>query len=136
MRASRNYIVVGANGGIGSALCRALRKEGHQVTLVGRNGPELEQFSHEIDSACEIVDATSAEQVKDCFDRIAARVVTLDGVINCVGSMLLKPAHLTTPGDWQATLATNLSSVSRSSLAASAILLLITSSLGPIPHSC
>jgi NAD(P)-dependent dehydrogenase (short-subunit alcohol dehydrogenase family) len=35
---------------------------------------------------------------------------TLDGVSNCVGSVYLKPAHLTSPEDWQATLATNLTS--------------------------
>ena len=32
----------------------------------------------------------------------------LDGVVNCVGSILLKPAHLTSDDDWNATLATNL----------------------------
>lgn len=34
----------------------------------------------------------------------------LDGVANCVGSLLLKPAHLTSAAEWHATLATNLGS--------------------------
>ncbi|NBW85542.1 MAG: SDR family oxidoreductase [Planctomycetia bacterium] len=34
----------------------------------------------------------------------------LDGLVNCAGSLLLKPAHLTTSAEWQATLAANLTS--------------------------
>jgi NAD(P)-dependent dehydrogenase (short-subunit alcohol dehydrogenase family) len=32
------------------------------------------------------------------------------GVVNCVGSLLLKPAHLTSDDEWDATIATNLRS--------------------------
>ena len=34
----------------------------------------------------------------------------VDGIVNCVGSVLLKPAHLTTPAEWHETLAVNLTS--------------------------
>ena len=35
---------------------------------------------------------------------------SVDGILNCVGSVLLKPAHLTSPEEWQETLAINLTS--------------------------
>ena len=46
----------------------------------------------------------------------------LDGIVNCAGSLLLKPAHLTTTAEWQATLAANLSSAFGSVRAAGRLL--------------
>ena len=43
-------------------------------------------------------------------DTAAAALGGLTGITNCVGSILLKPAHLTSTADWAATLATNLTS--------------------------
>jgi NAD(P)-dependent dehydrogenase (short-subunit alcohol dehydrogenase family) len=45
-----------------------------------------------------------------CPAAAAAALGGLDGIVNCAGSLLLKPAHLTTTAEWQATLAANLSS--------------------------
>lgn len=56
------------------------------------------------------VDATDPDQIDACADAAAAAIGGLDGITNCVGSILLKPAHLTTTADWQATIATNLTS--------------------------
>ncbi|WNM64183.1 SDR family oxidoreductase [Candidatus Nitrospira neomarina] len=57
-----------------------------------------------------VIDATSPEQVKQCFDHIAERYGRIDGVVHCVGSFLLKPAHLTRDGEWDATIINNLHS--------------------------
>ena len=42
--------------------------------------------------------------------QIAERYGRIDGVVNCVGSLLLKPAHLTSDKEWDATLINNLHS--------------------------
>jgi NAD(P)-dependent dehydrogenase (short-subunit alcohol dehydrogenase family) len=34
----------------------------------------------------------------------------VDGVVNCIGSLLLKPAHLTSEAEWETTLSVNLTS--------------------------
>ncbi|MCG8587546.1 MAG: SDR family oxidoreductase [Pirellulales bacterium] len=108
--APQHFVVIGANGGIGSALCRRLRNDRHSLTLAGRNEAEIAELANELDSPFEVVDASSVEQVEACLKGIAASTGTIGGVVNCAGSVLLKPAHLTTPDDWQATIATNLTS--------------------------
>ncbi|MGD8726298.1 MAG: SDR family oxidoreductase, partial [Gemmatimonadales bacterium] len=57
-----------------------------------------------------VVDATDPAAVGRATKEAASRLSALDGVANCVGSVFLKPAHLTSPEDWQQTLATNLTS--------------------------
>ena len=56
------------------------------------------------------VEATDPDRIDACADAAAAALGGLDGITNCVGSILLKPAHLTSTADWQATIATNLTS--------------------------
>jgi NAD(P)-dependent dehydrogenase (short-subunit alcohol dehydrogenase family) len=56
------------------------------------------------------VEATDPDKIDACADAAAAALGGLDGITNCVGSILLKPAHLTSTADWQATIATNLTS--------------------------
>jgi len=55
-------------------------------------------------------DATNPDQVKQCIGEVLARYGRLDGVAHCVGSVLLKPAHSTSDGEWQETLRVNLTS--------------------------
>jgi NAD(P)-dependent dehydrogenase (short-subunit alcohol dehydrogenase family) len=54
------------------------------------------------------VDASDPDALDACGDAAAAALGGLDGIANCSGSLLLKPAHLTTTAEWQATLAANL----------------------------
>lgn len=110
MTRAKHFVVIGANGGIGSALCRRLTTQGHQVTLAGRNEAPLAVLGDELDRPVELVDATSIDQVEVCLQRAAEASGTLDGVVNCAGSVLLKPAHLTSSDEWHATIATNLTS--------------------------
>jgi NAD(P)-dependent dehydrogenase (short-subunit alcohol dehydrogenase family) len=56
------------------------------------------------------VEATDPDNIDACADAAAAALGGLDGITNCVGSILLKPAHLTSTADWNATIATNLTS--------------------------
>ncbi len=56
------------------------------------------------------VEATDPDAIDAVADAAAADLGGLTGITNCVGSILLKPAHLTSTSDWTATLATNLSS--------------------------
>ena len=57
-----------------------------------------------------VVDAADPEAVDAVADAATAALGGLDGIVNCAGSLLLKPAHLTSGADWQATLAANLTS--------------------------
>ena len=107
---ANNYIVLGANGGIGAETCNRLRDGGDNVFLAGRNQEQLETLSKELDSPMQVLDATDIQQVESCCEQATSEFGQLHGIVNCVGSVLLKPAHLTTANEWNETIATNLTS--------------------------
>ena len=104
------YIVLGATGAVGSALARRLAEEGAAVVVAGRRLDALETLADEIAGVPVKVDAREFDQVADVFEQAKGLPGTLRGVANCVGSILLKPAHLTSAADFEDTLATNLGS--------------------------
>jgi len=110
MTASQRVLILGASGGIGSALARQLVSGGSQVFLAGRDQVKLGSLAGELGMPHGIVDATDPDDIDACADGAAAALGTLTGIANCVGSLLLKPAHLTSTADWNATLSANLSS--------------------------
>jgi 3-oxoacyl-[acyl-carrier protein] reductase len=104
------YAVIGATGGIGAALSRRLTARGARLFLGGRDESKLAALAAEIKAATQSVDATVAEQVDTFITQTVATYGQLDGVVNCVGSLLLKPAHITTNEEWDFTLRQNLNS--------------------------
>lgn len=105
-----NYVVIGANGGMGSVTTKMLLKAGAQVMLLGRNEKALEALSKETSMPFYVADATDINAIDEVFIHIKKKCETIHGVVNCVGSILLRPAHLLTEKDWNETIATNLTS--------------------------
>ena len=105
-----NYLILGANGAIGSMVSRGLRSCGHHVHLAGRNEVELANLGSELDSSVTIVDASDIEAVGQCVQAAHTRLGGLQGIVHCVGSVLIKPAHITTADEWHDTIAGNLTS--------------------------
>jgi NAD(P)-dependent dehydrogenase (short-subunit alcohol dehydrogenase family) len=103
-------VVIGATGGIGSALARRLAAKGNRVLIAGRNPEKLEALAAEIGAVSLFLDARRAAEVYAGLERAVERFGRVDGVANCVGSLLLKPAHLTSQDEFDATVATNLGS--------------------------
>ena len=101
-----NYLVIGAAGGIGSALTDQLLQSGYSVV---RGVRQLDAFAHSAAHTVE-VDATDWDSVEACLDRATAQCGRIDGVALCVGSILIKPAHLTREEEFQSTLDLNLKS--------------------------
>lgn len=103
-------LIFGASGGIGSALARQLAAQGCHLTLVARDRGRLAALAEKVDAEAFSLDVTDSEAVERCVAEVAEKHGRIDGVVNCVGSLLLKPAHVTTDADWGATLTANLSS--------------------------
>ena len=99
-----NFAIVGAAGGIGSALARRLSASGHQVLLIGRSAERLNPLADELACPMAVADATQAESLQQALNSAGQ----LHGIVNCAGSVLLKPAHLTSDNDWSETLHANL----------------------------
>lgn len=108
--AAPSNLVFGATGGIGEALCRRLATRGVRLVLAARGGDRLERLAAELHAVACPTDATRFEQVEACVEKALSLHGRLDGVTNCVGSLLLKSAHSTSEAEWLATVATNLTS--------------------------
>jgi len=104
------HVVFGATGGIGSALCRRLATGGARLTIAARDPERVGALAGELGAHGVALDATVAADVERCVAEAVERHGRLDGVANCVGSLLLKSAHLTSEEEWAAVLATNLTS--------------------------
>jgi len=105
------HLVLGATGAAGAATVARLQKTGATVVLAGRDGDELGRVAEETGTnETYKLDARNLAQVSSVIDEVAERHGRLDGVANLVGSVLLKPAHLTTPEEWEETIAVNLTS--------------------------
>ena len=107
---SQRVLVIGGGGGIGAAVARLVVASGGQVFLAGRDEAKLAAVGGELGMPYGAVEAADPDAIDACADAAAAALGGLDGIVNCAGSLLLKPAHLTTTSEWQATLAANLSS--------------------------
>ena len=107
------YVIVGATGGIGSDLCRRLAAGGAKLLLAARDPERLQTLEAELcDRGAECVsrplDGRNAEEVDAAFAAAADRFGPLAGAVNLCGSILLKPAHLTTDAEFAETIAVNL----------------------------
>lgn len=103
-------VIFGGSGDIGAALARRLRGQGVPVMLASRPSDRLDSLASELSADTFELDATDFAAVADCLVDASNRFGVLSSVVNCVGSVLLKPAHLTSEDEWQETIACNLTS--------------------------
>jgi NAD(P)-dependent dehydrogenase (short-subunit alcohol dehydrogenase family) len=104
------YVIIGAAGGIGSALARLLHAQGARLFLAGRTPAKLAALGAELDAPTYTVDATDFAAVEGCFKAAISHYGRIDGAVNSVGSIVLKPAHLTSADDFRHILDLNLTS--------------------------
>jgi NAD(P)-dependent dehydrogenase (short-subunit alcohol dehydrogenase family) len=105
-----SVLVLGASGGIGSALARRLASAGTRLVLAGRDAARLEAVAAGTGGTTFVLDATKPAEVEAAAARAVELHGRLDGLANCVGSILLKPAHLTSEEEWDSVVTTNLKS--------------------------
>lgn len=104
------FVVLGATGGIGSAVCRRLADDGAHLVLGARTEGDLAALAEQVHGTPVAIDATRFEDVQRIIDTAAEKHGRIDGVIHLVGSILLKPAHLTSVDEYRETVALNLDS--------------------------
>jgi NAD(P)-dependent dehydrogenase (short-subunit alcohol dehydrogenase family) len=97
-------VIAAAYGGIGTSLAQRLTAQGHQLLLLGRNGEKLASLGSALNAQHAVVDLTSLETL----EAAVAGFGPIDAFVNCAGSILLKPAHITSEAEFDQTLATNL----------------------------
>jgi len=102
------YLIIGAAGGIGSAVSRMLAGRNAGLTLCGRDRGRLDALAAEVGGDAVRVDARNFAELDAAVKRHLDSHGRLSGIVNCAGSILLKPAHLTSEDEFSATIATNL----------------------------
>jgi len=107
---SLSCIVVGAGGGIGRAVCSQIAAAGGRAFLVGRSEEKLQSVASELGFEYMVADASNWEQLDAAVAKAEAVLGTINAAINLAGSVLLKPAHLTSRADWDSTVGANLTS--------------------------
>ncbi|MBK9171128.1 MAG: SDR family oxidoreductase [Bryobacterales bacterium] len=103
-------LVLGASGGIGSALSRRLASKGVALCLAARDAERLRSLASTLGAHAIPCDVTDPAAVGALFQAATGRLGGLTGVVLCVGSILLKPAHVTTDAEWDSVLKVNLTS--------------------------
>ncbi len=101
--------VLGAAGGLGSALAELLAGRGVRLLLAGRRREPLEQLADRLPGSAEVAECDGSDF--GAVERFVRRLTEMGkpvGLANCSGSLLLKPAHLTTTDELQAVLEANL----------------------------
>lgn len=107
MQSEQNtFAVIGANGSIGAALTDLLTESSYTVVRGVRD------TDGSIDNTPNTfpIDATSWDSVDAFFDSAENAVGPVYGVALCVGSILIKPAHLTREEEFDRTINLNLKS--------------------------
>jgi NAD(P)-dependent dehydrogenase (short-subunit alcohol dehydrogenase family) len=100
------YLVLGASGAVGSALVTKLHEAGYRVAAGVRDQSAADTAGESV----HVFDAREPESIEEAVAAAAAEHGRLDGIANCVGSILLKAAHQTRYEEWDETILLNLTS--------------------------
>ena len=98
------YLISGGAKGIGAGIAAKLLADGHRVVIADKAKPESSA------ARAVICDVSDPAQVASLFTGIEAVEERLDGIICNAGFMIRKPLEELTPEEFNAVLATNLTS--------------------------
>ncbi len=104
-------VIFGATGGIGRALCAHLHAQGAQMFFVARDAARLEELVAAYpNSGSATCDARHGDEVEAAMQAAKAHLGRIEAVVNLIGSLYLKPLHLTSDATFAEHLAINLHS--------------------------
>lgn len=98
---SKTFVVFGAGGGIGSRVTQELLESGNRVLAASRSQEKITSGKH--DTNClgsHKISLDSPETFQTAVDAAVSRWGGVDGIVNCIGGLLLKPVHATTLEEW------------------------------------
>ena len=105
-----NIVIIGATGGIGKCLSVKLSKN-NSLFLGSRNSDNISELINSEDIGSSVsgssIDVTSFNQIEDFLNQANDYLGSIDTIINCAGSLILKPAHLTSEEELEKTFIVN-----------------------------
>lgn len=103
-------LILGASSDTGLELARQLRKDGVEAGLISRPGERFERVKSETGFPSAKVESIANAEIEDAVKTLGQTLGPITGAVNLLGTMILKPAHLTTAEDWAETISVNLDS--------------------------
>lgn len=100
--------ILGATGTIGSAIARQLVAQGQMVLLVGRNREKLHAIASDLSQPSVLLESIDSQSLEEALLSFSQQFHGLSAIVNCIGSVILKPAHHTSDEEFRTTLETNL----------------------------
>lgn len=112
----RVALITGATGGLGTAMCQQLQKDGYRVVAHYRNPEKLKSWQEKMKAEgfefdCYYADVTSFESCGEMIRKIEAEVGPIDVLVNNAGITRDRPFHKMTYQEWDEVIKTNLYSV-------------------------
>jgi len=92
------YLIIAASSSIGQEVVKSLLSRGDTVFTTARDNSKITPDA--------ILDASDFDMVSDVF----AKAGSIDGVVNCAGSLLLKSAHTTSQEEFESVINSSLTS--------------------------
>ncbi len=103
-----SVLILGANGGIGSALVKTLSAKGRELILSGKNVEKLTELAEEFAHPVYAWDSRDENAWKENLAKISEAGITLDAIVQLAGSIVIKPMGSLTWAEVQETLEKNL----------------------------
>lgn len=100
--------ILGSTGTIGTAIATRLVSEGRSVLLIGRNQDKLDSLASKLGQPSLFLDGLDSQKLEQGLSDAVENGSKLSGIVNCIGSVLLRPAHLTSDDDFRLVVETNL----------------------------
>jgi len=106
--ANCSFLIIGAYSGIGSTVCHSLNHNGARLLIAGRDSVKLETLANDLGCPFFVMDASDFSQMDSLMEFATNTLGGIDGIVNCCGSLLLKPAHITNESEYFSVVQSNL----------------------------
>ncbi|MEM7811892.1 MAG: SDR family oxidoreductase [Planctomycetota bacterium] len=107
---SGGYLILGATSGVGRVVAETLHAQGAKFALAGRDAAAIAEIARPYEAPTASYVAGDAASVAEAFGVATQAFGEIAGVVNLAGTVLLKPAHITTDEEWAETVTVNLTS--------------------------
>ena len=100
------YIIAGSTGTLGSAITEELTKT-EDIFIIGRDEDKLKAQASKYSCNYQVLDLLSTPEPRE-FSKVIDSDVEIKGLVNCIGSILIKPLHGTSLDEFNDVITTNL----------------------------
>ena len=100
------YIIAGSTGTLGTAIVKELSND-NELLLIGRDEDKLKEQASSVNASYQVIDLTNTVEPRE-FAKIVDTEIEIKGLINCIGSILIKPLHGTSIEEFNDVITTNL----------------------------